>query len=149
MRYALYHLPVSEGGIRHRVDDILWIECSDRQSYLMNISIPVASIHRLIPFQDFFNLNTCKAVKGRRGSVGAGGAGSVKPSAMSGTDSTSLWMVSLSRDWRQPIAVSIDPWATALSHQASTSWSITRLPVPAVHYTHYTTLHNRLQIASG
>lgn len=48
----------------------------------MNISIPVADKQRLTPFQDFFILKTCLAVKGRRGSVGAGGAGSGRVSAM-------------------------------------------------------------------
>jgi hypothetical protein len=49
----------------------------------MNISTPVDSMHLLIPFHDFFNLKTCLASSGRRGSVGAGGGGSgMQPSAI-------------------------------------------------------------------
>ena len=44
--------------------------------YLINVSTPVASIFRLMPFQDFFNLKTCLASRGRRGSVGGGSSGS-------------------------------------------------------------------------
>lgn len=51
-------------------------------AYLINISTPVSAMHLLIPFHDFFSLNTCLASNGSRGSVGAGGAGSGSASAI-------------------------------------------------------------------
>lgn len=59
------------------IDNTTW-----QNYYLINISTPVASMQRLMPFQDFFNLKTCLASRGSLGSVGAGGAGSGNPSAM-------------------------------------------------------------------
>lgn len=63
-------------------------ECMQKMSiyqwnaYLINISTPVSAMHLLIPFHDFFSLNTCLASNGSRGSVGAGGAGSGSASAI-------------------------------------------------------------------
>lgn len=51
-------------------------------AYLINISTPVSSRLRFTPFQLFFNLNTCMAVRGRRGSNAAGGEGDISSSAI-------------------------------------------------------------------
>ncbi|KAK7493436.1 hypothetical protein BaRGS_00015336, partial [Batillaria attramentaria] len=61
----------------------IWrLETTSAQSYLINISTPVSSKHLLIPFQLFCSLNTCRALRGRRGSVGAGGEGDMSSSAI-------------------------------------------------------------------
>ena len=64
-----------------------------RVSYLTNISKPVSSIRRLIPFHDPFSLKICRESRGQRGSTTVGTPTACTPKTFSLTVALSPFVV--------------------------------------------------------
>lgn len=69
----------------------LSLQCIRICTYLTNMRIPVGSMALLIPFQDAIMVYFCLAVRGRRGSGGAGAVGSGRCPSPPSLSDLDLW----------------------------------------------------------